>query len=100
MAEAGSAPHTQRALAVALLLVAGVLSLPVVAAFLDGESTDQLIVPVQIALMVVLGAVVGYALPGLGGGAGRMRAAGVGIVVAVVAALIGVVVFFLLLGGV
>ena len=98
MAEARS-PRTQRPLAVVLLLVAGVLSLPVVAAFLDGESTDQLIVPVQIALMVLVGALVGYALPGLGGSTSRVRGAVTGVVVGVVAAVIGVAVFFLLLGG-
>jgi hypothetical protein len=100
MADAGPDPRIQRPLAALVLLVAGVLSLPVVAAFLDGESTDQLIVPVQVAVMTVLGAVVGYALPGLARGADRVRGALVGVVVGVVAALIGVAVFFLLLGGV
>ena len=33
-----------------LLVAAGILSLPVVAAFLDGESTEGLIVPVQLGV--------------------------------------------------
>ena len=100
MTGAGSAPQSQRFLVVALLLVAGVLSLPVVATFLDGESTDQLVAPVQLVLMALLGALVGYASPQLGGSAGsRARGVGAGVLVGVLAALIGDVVFFLLLGG-
>jgi hypothetical protein len=99
MSEAGTANESQRPLALALIVVAGLVSLPVAAAVLDGESTDQLIVPVQLAAMAVLGAVVGYALPGLGGaGSSRPRSAALGTVVGVAAALVSLVVFALLLG--
>ncbi len=88
----------QRGIAVALLLVAGVLSLPVVAAFLDGESTENWIIPVQLVLMAVVGAVVGHFLPGLAGSeSSSRRGAGVGAVLGVVTGLIGMVLFYLLL---
>ncbi len=100
MADAATS-RSQRPIALAVLLAAGLLSLPVVAAFLDGESTDQLIVPVQLLVMAVVGAVVGYLLPGLAGpGAGKGRGAGTGVVVGVAVALLAVAVFYLLLGGV
>jgi hypothetical protein len=98
MPTATSSTGTQRATALALLVVAGVLSLPVVAAFLDGESTENLVVPVQLVLMAVVGAIVGYLLPGLAGvGANSSRGAVVGAVVGVVMALVGIAVFALLL---
>ena len=90
-----------RPLALLLLLVAGLVSLPVVSAFLDGESTDQLIVPVQLALMAALGALVGLVTPTLGGGGtSRVRSIGTGVVAGIVAALFGLLVFFLVLGGI
>ena len=91
---------TQRGIALALLLAAGILSLPVAAAFLDGESTENLIVPVQLAVMAALGAIVGYLLPGLAGnGSSRARSAGLGALVGVATALVGVFLFFVLLNG-
>ena len=93
-------PAVQRGIALALLGVAGILSLPTVAAFLDGESTEGLIVPVQLALMAALGAIVGYLLPGFAGaGSSRVRSAGFGALAGVAAALVGVVLFFVLLNG-
>ena len=90
----------QRAIALTLLVVAGILSLPTVAAFLDGESTEDLIVPVQLALMAALGAVVGHLLPGLGGtGSSRARSAGFGALVGLALALVGVLFFYVLLNG-
>jgi hypothetical protein len=101
MSEAGTTTGSQRPIALALIVVDGFISLPVVAAVLDGESTDQLIIPVQLVVMAVLGAVVGYALPGLAGaGSSRPRSAAVGAVVGVVAALVSAAVFALLLGGI
>lgn len=89
---------TQRVVAVAVLLVAGVLSLPVVATFLDGESTENWIVPVQLVLMAVVGAVVGHLLPGLAGTeSDSRRGAGFGAVVGVLTGLIGAALFYLLL---
>ena len=101
MADQTNRSTIPRPLALLLLLVAGLVSLPVVAAFLDGESTDQLIVPVQMLSMALLGAVVGYLTPSLGGvGTSRVRGLGTGLVVGIVAAVLGVAVFFLVLGGV
>ena len=91
-------PGVLRAVAVVLLLLAGILSLPVVAAFLDGGSTEDLIVPIQLATMAVVGATTGYLLPGAAGlGSSRARSAMVGAVVGVAAALGGIAVFSLLL---
>ena len=100
MATAAPKAGTQRGIALGLLLAAGILSLPTVAAFLDGESTENLIVPVQLAVMAAVGAIVGYYLPGLAGtGSSRARSAGVGALVGVATALCGVVLFFVLLNG-
>ena len=90
----------QRWLAVVILLVLGVLSLPVTAAFFDGEGTENWIVPVAVALMAVIGAVVGSMLPGLAGaGATQQRGALIGAAVGVAMLVLGIVVFFLLLSG-
>ena len=90
----------QRWLAVLILLVLGVLSLPVTAAFFDDEGTENWIVPIAVLLMVVLGAVVGALLPGLAGpGATRQRGAMIGAAVGVAMLLLGILVFFLLLNG-
>ena len=98
MATAGSGSGGQRTLALALLFATGIACLPVVAAFLDGESTDQLIVPVLLAVMAVVGAIVGYLLPGItGGDTNSARSAGVGALVGVAGALVGLVLFSLLL---
>ena len=97
-AEAGSG--VQRVLALVILVVAGVLSLPVAAAFFDGEGSENWILPVQLAGMAVIGAIVGRLLPGLAGaGATTSRSTWIGAAVGVGAALVGVVLFFLLLSG-
>jgi hypothetical protein len=88
----------QRGGAVVLLVLAGILSLPVAAAFLDGGSTEDLIVPIQLAVMGVLGATTGYLLPGAAGfGSTSARSAMVGAVIGLAAALGGVAIFSLLL---
>jgi hypothetical protein len=80
--------------------VGAILSLPVAALALDGEGTEDLILPAQLAAMAVLGAVVGYLLPGLAGPAAtRSRSALVGTGVGLLLAVLGVLVFFALLGG-
>jgi hypothetical protein len=90
-----------RPLAYVVLLVAGILSLPVAAAFFDGEGSENWILPVQLGGMAVVGALVGLATPGLAGGDGRStrRRLAVGALAGLAAALIGVVLFFLLLNG-
>lgn len=89
-----------RVLAYLVLLVAGVLSLPVAAAFFDGEGSENWILPVQIGGMAVVGALVGATTPALvGEGASTGRRVVLGAVIGVVVALIGVALFFLLLNG-
>lgn len=93
-------PTVQRVIGALVLLVLGIFSLPVVAFFLDGPSTENLILPVQLILMAVLGALITSALPALApaGAASTTRIlAGAGW--GVLAAVIGLVVFFLLLNG-
>jgi hypothetical protein len=86
--------------ALVVLLAAGIVSLPVAASFLDGESTENWILPAQLVAMAVIGAVVGRLLPGLAGAdASARRAIILGLVTGVVMALVGVVIFFLLLSG-
>ena len=90
----------QRWTAVLLLLVLGIFSLPVAAYFFDGEGSENWILPVAVALMAVLGAVVGSMLPGIAGsGSTQQRGALVGAAVGVAMLVLGVVVFFLLLSG-
>ena len=90
----------QRALAVVVLLVAGILSLPLAAAAFDGEGTENWIIPAQLVGMLVVGALVGAALPGLAGaGATRSRGVRLGMVYAVGAAVVGVLLFWVLLSG-
>lgn len=91
----------QRVVAVVSLLVLGVLSLPVVAFFLDGEGTENWIVPVQLLLMAGVGALVGRTVPALAGeGASRGRSTAIGALLGVGAAVIGLLLFFVLLNGV
>ena len=100
MVDAGTGTVAQRAVAVLLLLVAGILSLPVAAAFLDGEGAENWIIPAQLGGMVLIGAVVGALLPGLAGaGSSSGRAARIGAALGVAFAIVGVAVFWLLLNG-
>ena len=98
MTAARSAPGVQRLLAVVLLVAAGILSLPLAALALDGEGAENWILPAQLAGMVVVGAVVGYLLPGLAGPAAtRQRSVWVGIGVGLLLALVGFLLFFVLI---
>ncbi len=78
MTDARTAPGFQRLVALVLLLAAGILSLPLAAAALDGEGTENFILPAQLGGMAVLGAVVGYLLPGLAGDAASNAPGSVG----------------------
>jgi hypothetical protein len=87
-------------LAYAVLLVAGILSLPVSAAFLDGDGSENWIVPAQLGAMALVGALVGLATPTLAReGAATGRRVLFGALLGVLAALIGVALFFLVLNG-
>lgn len=81
-----------------VLIAAGMLSLPLAAYFLDDQGTENWILPVQLGGMAVIGALVGVALPGFLGGSTRRRVL-VGAAYGVGAAVVGVLVFFLLLNG-
>lgn len=90
----------KRVTAVLVLLVLGFLSLPVVAGVLDGQGSENWIVPVQLALMAAVGALTGRLVPTLGGAdASRRRGVVVGALLGVAAALVGVLLFFLLISG-
>ena len=81
-----------------LLIAAVIFSLPLAAYFLDDLGTENWILPVQLGGMALVGVLVGSALPGFVAGSGKRKAA-LGAGCGVAAALVGVVVFFLLLSG-
>ena len=98
MTQARTAPGVQRV--VALLLTAGIMSLPLAALALDGEGTENFILPAQLVGMAIIGAVVGRLLPGLAGAtASTQRAVWVGVGVGLLLAVLGVLLFFVLLNG-
>jgi hypothetical protein len=91
----------QRVVGIVVLLVLGVLSLPAAAYVLDAPGTENWIVPVQLVVMAAVGAAVTVALPGLArDGAPTGRRAMTGAWWGLLAAFVGVVVFWLLLNGV
>jgi hypothetical protein len=87
-----------RVLGWALLLAAGVVSLPLAAALLDDPGTENWIMPTQLGATALLGALAGAALPGFVAGSTGRRVA-VGVAYGLAAGLLGIVVFFLLLSG-
>lgn len=93
-------PTIQRAVAAGVLLVLGVLSLPLVASVLDGESSENWIIPVQLVLMALVGIGVTSALPAIvPAGADTVRRVAVGVAWGLAAALVGILIFWLLLNG-
>ena len=90
----------QRVVGIVVLLVLGVLSLPAAAYVLDEQGTENWIVPVQLVVMAAVGAAVTLALPGLAReGATTGRRALTGAWWGLLAAFVGVLVFWLLLNG-
>jgi hypothetical protein len=90
----------RRVAALLVLLVLGVISLPLVASVLDGQGTENFILPVQLGLMALLGALAGWAVPTLcGADATRRRGIVVGALIGLGTGVLGVVIFFLLLSG-
>lgn len=87
-----------KVLGVVLLLAAGVVCLPLSAAFLDDQGSENWILPVDVAAVALLGGVLGVVLPGFVTGSNRRRAV-VGAAWGVAAAAVGLLVFFLLLSG-
>jgi hypothetical protein len=81
-----------------VLVAAGILSLPLAAYVLDDQGTENWILPVQLGGMALVGALVGTAVPGFVVGSPRRRAV-LGATYGLAAAVVGVLVFFLLLSG-
>ena len=81
-----------------VLIAVGMLSLPLAAYFLDDQGSENWILPVQLGGMALVGALVGTAFPGFVVGSPRRRAV-VGAAYGLAAAVVGVLVFFVLLSG-
>jgi hypothetical protein len=93
-------PTLQRVVGVVVLLVAGTMSLPVAASFLDDQGTENWIVPAQLLVMAAIGAGLACALPALARpGAPTGQRALTGGCWGLLAALVGVLVFWLLISG-
>ncbi len=93
-------PVAQRIIGVVVLLATGIYSLPVAAAVFDGEGTENWIVPVQLLVMAAIGAGLAVALPALArAGAPTVRRAMTGAWWGLLAALVGVLLFWLLING-
>ena len=94
-------PTAQRVVGMIVLLVTGMLSLPVSAALFDGPATENWVIVIQLVAMAATGAVVAIALPALAReGASTVRRARTGIWWGLLAALVGVAVFWFLLNGI
>lgn len=90
----------QRVVGIVVLLVLGMLSLPASAYVLDAPGTENWIVPVQLLAMAAVGAAVTIGLPGMARpGATTVRRALTGAWWGLLAAFVGVVVFWFLLNG-
>jgi hypothetical protein len=90
----------RRVATLVVLLLLGFVSLPVVAGVINGQGSENWIVPVQLALMAAIGALAGRLVPTLGGAdASRRRGVVVGALLGVGAAIVGVLSFFLLISG-
>lgn len=91
----------QRVVGALVLLVTGMLSLPVSAALFDGPATENWVIVIQLVAMAATGAAVTVALPALAReGASTARRARTGIWWGLLAALVGVLVFWFLLNGI
>lgn len=90
----------QRMLGLFVLLVAGIVSLPLAALPFDSDGSENWIIPTQLGGMAAVGAVVGAAIPGLTGAESAGRRVGLGALIGLGMALVGVVVFFVLLNGI
>lgn len=96
----GMSTTVQRVVGIVVLLGAGAYSLPVSAALLDGEGTENWIVPAQLLAMTAVGAALTVALPALArAGATTGRRAMTGAWWGLLAAFAGVLLSWLLLNG-
>jgi hypothetical protein len=93
-------PLAARLIAAPTLLAAGAVSLPVSAMFLDGQGTENWILPAQFGATAGVGAGLGAVMPSIAGaGATRGRGAVVGALAGVGAAFAADVAWFALLAG-
>lgn len=91
----------QRVVGVVVLLVAGMLSLPLAAFFFDAPDTENWVIVIQLVAMAAIGAAAAVALPALAReGASTGRRAVTGSWWGLLAAVLGVLVFWFLLNGV
>jgi len=91
----------KRVVALLVLLVLGVFSLPLVATVFDSDGAENWIIPVQLMLMAGAGALAGRLVPSLAGAqASRGRGILVGAAIGVGCAVLGLLIFFLLLNGI
>ena len=94
-------PVLQRVIGVAALLITGVLTLPLSAALLDGEGTENWIVPAQLVAMAIVGVAVTLALPAMArAGAPTPRRVMTGLWWGLIATMIGDSIFWFLLSGI
>ena len=93
-------PVAQRVIGIVVLLGTGIYSLPAAAALLDGEGTENWIVPAQLLAMAAIGAALTIALPAMArAGATTGRRAMTGAWWGLLAAFAGVLLFWFLLNG-
>ena len=93
-------PLAQRIVGAVVLLAAGGFSLPLSALFFDGPATENWVLPIQLAAMAMIGAGLTIALPALARvGDGTLRRGLIGVGWGILAALLGVGVFWFLLNG-
>ena len=94
-------PVAQRFIGVVVLLATGMLSLPVSALFFDGEDTENWVIVIALVVMAAIGAAVTVALPAMAReGAPTGRRAMTGAWWGLLAALAGVLLFWLALNGI
>ena len=90
----------QRVVGIVVLIVLGVLTLPVVAYFVDDDGSENWIIWVAILAMAAIGAALAIALPGLAReGASTARRALSGVWWGLLGLTVGLVVFWFLLNG-
>lgn len=93
-------PVAQRVIGVVVLLGTGLYSVPLSAALLDGEGAENWIVPVQLLAMAATGAGLALALPAMAReGAPAGRRAMTGAWWGLLAALVGVLLFWFAING-
>ena len=91
----------QRVVGILVLLVLGMLALPLSASLIDGEGSENWIIVLDLVAMAAVGAAVTIGLPGLAReGASTGRRAMTGAWWGLLAAFVGVLVFWFLLNGV